>query len=628
MQRCIRVAGVAACRCAFRRLRQVGATRHTLPGGQDFMIGSTASFPLAASSRCQATVPDKRFHCSVCKKAFRLEMAAKLHLQQVHGSEGTVEAGAGPGQPEEQSAQTPVGVFRSAPPQAPTVVTPVQPELYERPARREKPAPKPLHQAEREVPSLVMEKMLSVWDDIGVRRMGSQFVHSSMVMHVFAARPSDHAEPLYGAVSPEGENPFEGGGSAADSFDYPIGAGEGNVYSFNMSDAFAMATDEFFGPCRAAKCPNPFRMKSSMGTCRIIPKAEVVEQRTAPVTPFGQLPLFGQSPPDQPPQETAESAAAAAKSSGTLVASPFASSIDNSPFVGTATTSLDDGGYSPFAPAEETPAPAVPTPEAPAAAAAAAAAPTTILSPFLSATDAPSSPFAVAPSPFATPTFTAADSEVPGGERAGATAPFAFAADAYAAAVPAAAAAAAEVPPTHACTICEKTFSTHEGLRMHSRAKHALDIPKEKSLPKRRSLPDLPAYIPSPVDLSMTSPFGSSTQAMTWSEVELTPYAQSISNITVAGRIVDTASSQDGSMLLTVFVRGSATASDEMITVRCSAEAIKAVSDPFRRGEYVFACGNLRLLPVVDDATKKMFASPVVYVTSPTGVVAKLNTSH
>ncbi|KPA81907.1 putative mitochondrial RNA editing comple protein MP63 [Leptomonas pyrrhocoris] len=623
MQRCIRIVGVAACRCAFRRLRQVGAARHTFVDGQGFVLGAAASFPLATSSRRQATAPDKRFHCSVCKKAFRLEMAAKLHLQQVHSGEGAVEAGAGPGQPEEQTTQTPVGVFRNTPPQAPTVVTPVQPDLYERPARREKPAPKPLHQAEREVPSLVMEKMLSMWDDIGVKRMGNQFVHSSMVMRVFAARPSDYAEPLYGVVNPEGENPFESGGSAVDSSAYPAEADERNIFSLSMSDAFVMATAVSFGPCHPAKCPNPFRMKFTREASKVAPKAEVADQQTAPVTPFGQLPLFGQLRSPMPPQETAEPVAVAPESSATLVSSPFKSSIDNSPFSGAATTPFSDVGYSPFASAEETPAPAAPMPED--AAATAAAAPAAIPSPFLSAANAPSSPFAAAASPFAASPFPAPDAQVPGGGLAGADARFVSTADAYSSTMPAA--AATEVPSVHVCSVCEKRFSTHEGLRMHSKAKHSLDLPKEKDQRRRKSVPDLPAYIPSPVDLSMTSPFGSSTQTTAWSEVELTPCAQSMSNITVAGRIVDSDALQDGSVLLTVFVREFVTGGGEMITVRCSAEAMKAVSSSFRRGEYVFACGSLRLLPVVDETTKKMFASPVVYVTSPTGVVAKLNSS-
>ncbi|SYZ70562.1 RNA_editing_comple_protein_MP63 [Leishmania braziliensis MHOM/BR/75/M2904] len=216
MQRRVGVlTAAAACRCALRRLRHVWA-RPVHESGALASVNGASNAGLVEAVRNQSTIPDRRFHCSVCKKSFRLEMAAKLHLQQVHNSEGTVEAGAGPGQGEKEAQQTPVGVFRNAPPQAPTVVSPIVPDTHERSARRAKPAPKPLHQAEREVPGLVMEKMLSVWDDTGLKRMGNQFIHSTMVMRVFAARPSDCGEPLYGAVIPEGENPFEDCQYAAD----------------------------------------------------------------------------------------------------------------------------------------------------------------------------------------------------------------------------------------------------------------------------------------------------------------------------------------------------------------------------------------------------------------------------
>lgn len=596
--------------------------RDGLADSPGLFAGGVGRFSLTSSSRQQATTPDKRFHCSVCKKAFRLEMAAKLHLQQVHGGNGAVEAGAGPGLPEEQATPTPVGVFRNAPPQAPTVVTPVQVDPYERPGRREKPAPKPLHQADREVPSLVMDKMLSVWDDIGLKRSGGQFVHSSMVMRVFAARPSDSAELLYGVVNREGENPFEGGAASQDSAGRPFGADECNIYSLNMSEAFAMASREALGPCRPAKCPNPFLMKVAREVNKVTPQAEAAELQTAPVTPFGQLAMFGQhqAPPPSPPapQEAVDSDKVGTESN-TLVSSPFGSGFDSSPFAGTATPLLADVAYSPFANAAEEEEPA-PTPAPPNATAESPlpAAP----SPFLPAATAASSPFTAAASPFLASPFVAAnDAEPQAGSSARTEAPFSSA-DAFAAAVPP---AAAEVPPAHVCSVCEKSFSTHEGLRMHSKAKHAIELPKEKAPSKLRTVPDLPAYIPSPVDLAMTSPFGSAKQVTPWAEVELIPYAQSMSNITIAGKIVDVEANKDGSVMLVVFVRGTSTSSDEAISVRCSSEAMRAISSPFVRGDAVFACGSLRLLPVVDERSKKMFASPVVYVTSPTGVVARLN---
>lgn len=614
------LAAAAASRCALRRLHHV-SSRPLHASGAVASAKGASNAALLGAVRNQSAVPDRRFHCSVCKKSFRLEMAAKLHLQQVHSGEGAVEAGAGPGQGEDQASQTPVGVFRNAPPQAPTVVTPIVPDTHERAARREKPAPKPLHQAEREVPGIVMEKMLSVWDDTGVKRMGDQFVHSSMVMRVFAARPSDSAEPLYGVMNPEGENPFEGGPYAPDVAG-SITKDEVKFYNIGIGDAFALACGESFGPLRPARCPNPFLRKLAKDAAKTAPRVGLAEQQTAPVTPFGQLPMFGQTPSPA----TAPAPSAAEEPSTTInsvVSSPFAAGANDSPFAGTTDFPFAGQGLSPFGSVKEPADQAAAEPGIAARSAASSEAPA---SPFVAASSAlPPSPFAAAPSPFtessgAAAPYAARDAAAVASGAEGHDAAFFSSSAASSVSAPAEVAPA----PTHVCTVCKKNFSTYDGLRMHSKAKHGEELPKGRRNGKRE-VPDLPAFIPSPVDLTMTSPFGSSAQRSAWTEVELKPYAQSVSNITVAGRVLDSEVLSDGALLLSLFVRDSAESESEVIPVRCTSAAFRTLGRTLVYGDLVFACGSLRVLPFTDKKTQKRYSSAVVHVGLPTGMIAKLN---
>jgi len=134
-----------------------------------------------------SAVSDKKFHCSICKKAYRLEQAARLHLAQAHGGEGTVEAGPGPGQtPEAPSTPAARNVAQPVPRQELSGSS----QEEERRPRRMRGTPKPLHTPDVQCPPAAMSEMLAVWDKIGVARVDS-FVHSSMILTVFAAKPSD-----------------------------------------------------------------------------------------------------------------------------------------------------------------------------------------------------------------------------------------------------------------------------------------------------------------------------------------------------------------------------------------------------------------------------------------------------
>eukprot|EP00759_Apiculatamorpha_spiralis_P011011 PhF_6_TR1841/c0_g1_i1/m.2957 len=145
------------------------------------LVQQCCSPSCATSTQYRFQSSDKKFHCTICKKSFRLEMAAKLHIQQVHGGEGTIEAGAGPGV---DTVTPPV----TAPPAGPPTAPIARDDIDDR--KRERPTPRPLHQSNYELPPSAMEAMLGVWDTIGTKRGVEGFIHSSMVLKVYAAKPS------------------------------------------------------------------------------------------------------------------------------------------------------------------------------------------------------------------------------------------------------------------------------------------------------------------------------------------------------------------------------------------------------------------------------------------------------
>ncbi|KAF8287909.1 putative RNA editing complex protein MP63 [Trypanosoma cruzi] len=531
---------------------------------------------------------DKKFHCSVCKKAFRLEMAAKLHLQQAHGGDGSVEAGPGPG------AETAPTAIPSAPPSSPIERNFTDEE--ERRPRRMRPTPKPLHQPDRGVPDADMAELLGVWDKIGLNRLEGSFVHSTMVMKVFAARPDVTEQPLYEPVTPEGDNPFEN----MDQIDARA-ASESYVKDHALTEVdlkgpFAPAPDQTLNPFRAGKVDNPFAKVPTVHreVPRILqPKQQVPNEEpvTAPITPFGQLPMFGKQ------QQTKETIPAKPLQQNISVpgevASPFTAAVANSPFIGQVAspfTSTPDAAATPF--------------EAP---------PFTVASPF------------AAPGMQASSPFTATD----------ALSPFAQNASRQTSAFPMAMGFSNLTPNVQTgqrahveekCPTCGKSFSTFDGLAMHSKAKHGVILEREAKKDGKqrgRSVPDLPAYIPSPVDLSSSSPFGTKTAvAASWVETELIPHAQCVSNITIVGRVLDVTQAMEGVSHVTVFVQGEEVGEEETVTVHCSGDINIQVRDSVKRNVTIFLTGTLRLHPVYEASNNKYYVSPVVHVASPTGTLA------
>ncbi|KAH9578177.1 hypothetical protein LSM04_006950 [Trypanosoma melophagium] len=554
--------------------------------------------PVAGCQRRLQSTTDKKFHCTVCMKAFRLEMAARLHLQQAHGGEGEVAAGPGPGTDSAAAPQTP-------PPPHPTpLMAPVERNFgndEERRPRRQRPTPKPLHQPDREVPEVAMTELLGVWDKVGLSRLERKFVHSTMVMKVFAARPDASEKPLYEPVAPQGNNPFEkleqvvSGAVVDESY-----VGDQALTEVDLSGPFAAAPDHTLNPFRAGKVDNPFTKISATQREVSKPLQQLQQQQqqkeeepvTAPITPFGQLPLFGKQ---QEPKETITPNTPQQKvSDPNEVSSPFSAAVSDSPFMGKVN--------SPFTSASED-----------------------VATPFESSPFTGTSPFTVPGMQQASP-FTASDVVSPFAQT-GSTFPSTFP---MTVGVPNIASKTQQDQsasvPEHECPTCGKKFTTFDGAAMHSKAKHGIVLEVEKKAKGKhqgRNVPDLPAYIPSPVDLSSTSPFGMKTAvSASWAETELIPHAQCISNITIVGRVLDITQTLENVSQVTVFVQGEESGEEETMTLHCSGDINAKVQDTLKRNATVFVSGTLRLHPVYEATNNKYYMSPVVHVALPTGTLA------
>jgi len=139
-------------------------------------------------------------------------------------------------------------------------------------------------------------------------------------------------------------------------------------------------------------------------------------------------------------------------------------------------------------------------------------------------------------------------------------------------------------------------------------------------------LPDLPAYVPCPVDVASMNPFtAEGPHVIAWSEVELIPHAQSMSNITLVGEVLDVEVVKDSSggeaTQITLFIPAHKQQEEETIVVHCYGSIRQEVQSCVQRHSTVYVNGVIRLIPQLDQASNKYYIHPVVKVALPAGSI-------
>lgn len=513
----------------------------------------------AIQRRFQSSVTEKKYHCSICKKGFRLEMAAKVHIQQAHNGDGNVEIGTGPG----QESDTTTLSRATVPPKAPVRVQEIA--TQEKRGKKGRPAPKPLHAPDREIPQDSMEELLQVWDTVGVKRLGTHFVHSSMIMKVFAAKPSDVDDVLYEKLILKGSSPFKTSqkctfSSALTATDYR------NFFLVFSSYPFVVPSADYLSPFYPGCMTSPFLVSRNLPQYKSDSKEILQEANdgSAPITPFGQLPLFGQE--------------LQAKDKGLNVVQA------------TVVSPLTNNADSPFSRGVDAPLSSTPFSSD------GSGIPGTASSPFCVGEG---TPFGTADSPFGSESLS---------EHAEAASCFREEP------------VRIEAEEPFKCKTCAKNFNSFMALRMHSKAKHAVSIPIPPYLSKRAT--EIPAYIPSPVNLSMTSPFSTVVSTASWPEAEINVFTHAVSNLTAAGDVcaVEEIGLDASQVILSLSEGGTRTT----LKVQCFGFFHQVVQTTLKKNDKVFVCGSLRLFPLYEPANKKYYSCPIVHVAQPTGTIAKI----
>ena len=433
-------------------------------------LPTTAPVVSALQLRCQSTTPgdissakvdEKKFHCSICKKAFRLEMAAAVHVKQAHGGGGEVLQGSGPGVPEPTSA-----VPTPTPAQPVQPLSPVSsPDVQAHRTHRVRPVAQPLNKPAFEVPKEALDELMQNWDDVGSAKVPN-FVHSSVVMKVFAATQPDASASgasLFPGNAPEaeGDNPFaalaKDSNSAKESDSAKSKAKPSSVENKpepgvssapNSLSSHAATTAESGKPVTASSSSVP--AKSTQESAGSISKSDVMPPYAIATTddggpfsppavknPFSVVvhatPIKKKAAPAPhvlPIQSKSALPNAAAPPLPNIQAAPITTPIAPQNILAKEPSAAAGQASSPFAAASQAPSPFAAAGQAPSPFAAAGQAP----SPFAAAGQAPS-PFAVAgqaPSPFAAagqaPSPFAAAGQAPSPFAAAGQAPSPFAA--------------------------------------------------------------------------------------------------------------------------------------------------------------------------------------------------------
>ena len=495
------------------------------------------------------------------------------------------------------------------------------------------------------LPVQVMTELLEVWDNVGSKRI-PDFITSNMIDKVKAGGPEPEPEPLP-------EKP-----PSSPLWDHLIAKKEAES---------AIAADEL-----PASAPDPLAAATAADT-----GAEAVEppMGDADSTPSATSELAGsvEAMPIVQSLHIIEGFVDIDPKSPFALAgpkdlSPFAPAAQRSPFLAVVDDSRSDVGKRlTKTAAEQPPSPSMTTQQAPSPFAAAATAPSPFAaaSPFGSPSQAPS-PFAAAaggtaPSPFAASPFATADaSQAPSPfatSDASAASPFAASTTPFTGfampgadgaspfGLPMADPTAANMPGAlqgsmmsdapgedkrFTCAHCGRAFKSEIGLASHCETKHGIKYEikagdgKENKQGKQ-SIPDLPAYVPTPVDMSATAPFGSDKQkgeVTEWSDIEMFPHAHAFTNITVIGQVKSITKKTKNALEFSLRVVDDEGV-EEVIPVSARGGQC-ALLQGAAEGTTLLVKGMLRLHPTHDDKQCKYYYDPKVHVDAFAGSLCEL----
>eukprot|EP00759_Apiculatamorpha_spiralis_P008508 PhF_6_TR15472/c0_g1_i1/m.24061 len=193
------------------------------------------------------------------------------------------------------------------------------------------------------------------------------------------------------------------------------------------------------------------------------------------------------------------------------------------------------------------------------------------------------------------------------------------------------------------CSICGKAFKTQVGLSGHYEAKHpgqavgtATSVAGKHAI--NVNLENIPAYVPTPVDMSKIPGQGTSEadpkaallaeelkNATVTLEQDIVVHARSYTNITVSGVVCDITTGYSGLIPVTQFgiIVDNGDSEPETIIVRAYGSSLaKKMQSSLADGQIVLVLGLLRLNPV--PLGNRCYHNPYVTVSDATGTIVPL----